>query len=95
MIQCTEVTYDASADALYISLACGWSAEPEELKTLGMGGVMVDVLDEAIPIGIEVLGASRHPAFSHMIPRIQGTADAKLQNFSQHHAGHMSVDKKS
>jgi len=74
MKRCDELTYDAEADALHISLACGWSARAEDLTTQGFGGVLVDLLDDAVPVGIEVLAASKHPVFSQLIPKAQGAS---------------------
>lgn len=78
MRPCDELTYDAEADALYITLACEWSARADEHDTLiGLGGVNVDVVGPHA-VGIEVLHASKHPVFSSLIPKIDG---ATLRSF--------------
>jgi len=60
-----EVTYDAEADALYIGLMRDFAGR---VTTIPSGpSLNFDVVDGQV-VGIEVLGAKRHPVFGHLIP---------------------------
>lgn len=64
-----EITYDGEADALYLGLVTGVIG----LATTHClpGGINIDCIDD-VPVGIEVLQASRS-MFAPMIPgRMQG-----------------------
>ena len=63
-----EVTYDAKADALYLGLVTGFVGRAST-HTLP-GGINIDCCD-GVPVGIEVLNASRS-MFAAMVPTMQG-----------------------
>lgn len=68
-----EVTYDAEADAMYICVDRREFHSTAKAKSIlsPYGDVVFDTWDGK-PHGIEVLGASKHPIFSQLIPRMEG-----------------------
>ncbi len=66
-----EITYDAEADALYIGLMTNWTARSKNVRTIqNTDGLLFDIYDGKV-VGIEVLGASRHPLFA-LVPKVSG-----------------------
>ena len=65
-----EITYDGAADALYIGFA-DRSGRVHTYSTEQHHDVNVDVVDGRVA-GIEILGASTHPVFSRLLPRLSG-----------------------
>lgn len=78
--------YDIKADALYIGLAHNYVGRAETLTAPG-GGVLIDVCD-GVPVGIEVVGASAHPAFAALCAQYQGQALTRISfGCDAEHAG--------
>jgi uncharacterized protein YuzE len=75
MRACDEMSYDSEADALYIQLACSWSST--KVRTLmAPGDVNVDVVNGK-PVGIEILGVSKHPVFRRLLPDTSGIVELR------------------
>ena len=65
-----EVIYDGGADALYIGLGSR-SGRVHTYMTERHHDIAADVVDGQLA-GLEILGASKHPIFSRLIPEMQG-----------------------
>lgn len=84
MRACDEVTYDGEADALYLGLACEWSTTSQRTVWTPDDSVGVDIVDGDI-VGIEILGASKHPVFKHLLPDTSGIVELRSFKTGGHH----------